>query len=249
MPRLQLTDALWSILQPHLIACGIYATEDLRGAVEGILYKLRTGTPWRDLPSEFGAWNTVFKRFNGWCKKGKLRILFRKLAADPDHEWTFVDGTIVKAHQHSSGAVKGAETAIGRSVAGNSTKIHLAVDAFGLPIEFELTGGQVHDVKTAPTLVEMLPDLENFIADKGYDSEDLREKIEKTGASSNIPRKSNSKIGNAHMDWCLYKYRHLVENASARLKHFRSIATRYEKLKRNYEGMVCLGCCIMWLPM
>jgi transposase len=148
-------------------------------------------------------------------------------------------------------SVKGSETAIGKSEAGSSTKIHLAADAFGLPIELELTRGQVHDVKTAPTMVDMLPDLENFIADKGYDSDELREKIEQTGAISNIPRKSNSKTGNGHMDWCLYKYRHLVENAFARLKHFRSIATRYEKLKRkrNYEGMVCLGCCIVWLPM
>lgn len=249
MTRLQLSDAFWSRLQPLLISSGIYATEDLRSTVEGILYKLRTGTPWRDLPPNFGAWNAVFKRFNDWCKKGKIRDVFRKLSADPDHEWTFVDGTIVKAHQHSSGAAKGSETAIGKSVAGNSTKIHLAVDAYGLPIEFELTGGQVHDVKAAPTMVEMLPNLETFIGDKGYDSDPLRDMIEQKGANSNIPRKANSKTGNAHMDWCLYKYRHLVENAFARLKHFRSIATRYEKLKRNYEGMVLLGCCIMWLPM
>jgi transposase len=249
MPRLQLTDVLWSRLRPVLIACGVYATEDLRTAVEGILYKLRTGTPWRDLPREFGAWNTVFKRFNDWCKKGKFKIVFRKLASDPDHEWTFVDGTIVKAHQHSSGAAKGAKSAIGKCVAGNSTKIHLAVDACGMPIEFELTGGQVHDVKMAPTIVDALPELENFIADKGYDSDELRVQIELAGATSNIPRKKNSKTGNGHMDWCLYKYRHLVENAFARLKHFRSIATRYEKLKRNYEGMVCLGCSLMWLPM
>jgi len=74
--------------------------------------------------------------------KGKLKVVFRKLTTDPDHEWTFVDGAIVKAHQHSSGARKGEETAVGKSVAGNSTKIHLAVDAFGLPIEFELTGGR-----------------------------------------------------------------------------------------------------------
>lgn len=249
MPRLQLSDALWSRFQAALICSGVYDTEDLRTTVEGILYKLRTGCPWRDLPAAFGIWNSVFKRFNGWCKKGKLKIVFRKLATDPDHEWTFVDGTIVKAHQHSSGARKGEETAIGKCVAGNSTKIHLAVDAFGLPIEFELTGGQVHDVKVAPTIVEALPELENFIADKGYDSDPLRDKIKLKGAQSNIPRKENSKTGNAHMDWCLYKYRHLVENAFARLKHFRSIATRFEKLKRNYEGMVSLACCIMWLPM
>ena len=77
-----------------------------------------------------------------------------------------------------------------------------------------------------------------MIADKGYDCESIRNHISENGAESHIPRKSNSKIGNEKMDWCLYKYRHLVENAFARLKHFRSIATRYEKLKRNYESIV-----------
>jgi transposase len=223
MPRLQLTDELWSKLSAIILGNNIYNTIDLRINVEGILYKLRVGCPWRDLPSEFGNWNAIFKRFNNWCLKGKLKNIFQALSSEPDHEWTFVDGTIVKAHQHSSGAIKGSETAIGKSVAGNSTKIHMAVEAFGLPIYFETTGG--------------------------YDSEPLREKIADKGAQSNIPRKSNSHKGNYNMDWCLYKYRHLVENAFARLKHFRSIATRFEKLKRNYDGMIYLACSIMWLPM
>ena len=119
----------------------------------------------------------------------------------------------------------------------------------GLPIFFTITGGEVHDSKEAQNLINKVPEIEILIADKGYDSEILREIIEKQCAQSNIPRKSNSKIGNESMDWCLYKYRHLVENSFARLKHFRSIATRYDKLKRNYEGMLYLACSIIWLPM
>jgi len=171
------------------------------------------------------------------------------LSQDHDNEWTFIDGSVVKAHQHSSGAAYGAETAVGKSVAGNSTKIHMAVDAFGLPICFTITGGEVHDSKEAQNLINNVPELEILIADKGYDSEILREYVAKQGAKSNIPRKSNSKIGNEKIDWCLYKYRHLVENIFARIKHFRSIATRYDKLKRNYEGMLYLACSIIWLPM
>jgi len=176
-------------------------------------------------------------------------VIFFLLSHDHDHEWTFVDASIVKAHQHSSGAAHAADEGIGKSVAGNSTKIHLAVDAMGFPIFFTITGGQVHDSKEAQNLINNVPGLEILIADKGYDSEELRENVAKKGAKSNIPRKNNSKIGNKHMDWYLYKYRHLVENAFARLKHFRSIATRYEKLKRNYEGMLYLACSIIWLPM
>lgn len=249
MPRLQLKDELWSRLKMIFFVCGIYETKNLRMTVEGILYKLRTGCPWRDVPSFFGHWNSIFKCFNRWSLQGKLKEIFYALAKDPDHEWTFIDGSIVKAHQHSTGAVRGNETAIGKSVAGNSTKIHMAVDAMGLPIHFIITGGEVHDSKIAQNLIDKIPELEILIADRGYDSEILRENIENIGANSYIPRKKNSKIGNEKMDWCLYKYRHLVENIFARLKHFRSIATRYEKLKRNYEGMLYLACSIVWLPM
>lgn len=171
------------------------------------------------------------------------------LSQEHDNEWTFIDGTVVKAHQHSSGAAHGAETAIGKSVSGNSTKIHLAVDAMGLPICFIVTGREVHDSKEAQNLIDKVPELEILIADKGYDNEALREYVEMQGAKSHIPRKINSKLGNKNMDWCLYKYRHLVENAFSRLKHFRSIATRYEKLKRNYEGLIYIACSIIWLPM
>jgi transposase len=100
-----------------------------------------------------------------------------------------------------------------------------------------------------------------IVADKGYtlwgihnlqvtkDSEELRPPIRDKGATPVIPRKSNSTIGNGDMDWSLYKYRHLVENVFARLKHFRAIATRYNKLKRNFEGSLALACAFLWLPM
>ena len=249
MPRLLLTDEHWSKLKPIMLESDIYDKSNLRMTLEGVLYKLRVGCPWRDLPIEFGRWNSVFKRFNEWSAKGKILAIFKAISEDYDHEWSFIDGTIVKAHQHCAGARKECEAAIGKSVAGNTTKIHMAVDAFGLPIHFEITGGQVHDCKTAPQLVLELKEVEFIVGDKGYDSEVLRAQIEAKGAIPVIPRKENSKVGNQDMDWCLYKYRHLVENAFARLKHFRSIATRYEKLKRNYESMVSMGCMIMWLPM
>jgi len=249
MPRQQISDQLWLKFRTVLIDCGVYGKTGLRFTVEGILYKLRTGCPWRDVPNFFGNWNAIFKRFNEWSLQGKLKDIFFLFSHDHDNEWTFVDGSVVKAHQHSSGAAYAAETAIGKSVAGNSTKIHLAVDSMGLPICFTITGGEVHDSKEAQNLINKIPVLEILIADKGYDSEILRESIAKQGAQSFIPRKSNSIIGNENMDWCLYKYRHLVENAFARLKHFRSIATRYDKLKRNYEGMLYLACSIIWLPM
>lgn len=104
--------------------------------------------------------------------------VFKILSRDPDLEWEFIDGTIVKAHQHSSGAAKMSnenDHGVGKSVAGNTTKIHMAVDSGGNPIDFEVTGGEIHDSKMAPQLIAKLPPSEYLIADKGYDSEDLRQ--------------------------------------------------------------------------
>lgn len=249
MVRLMLTDELWSKLRTIMRQHGIYDKPSLRKIVEGILYRMRVGCPWRDLPSIFGLWNSVYQQFNRWSSKNKLMKIFKALVNDPDLEWEFIDGSIVKAHQHSTGAASDEDEAIGKSVAGNTTKIHMAVEACGLPIDFEITGGEVHDCKIAPEFFAQLPDADYMIADKGYDSEELRDLIRAKLSTPVIPRKINSTIGNYDMDWGLYKYRHLVENVFARLKHFRAIATRYDKLKRNYASMVALACGYLWLPM
>lgn len=249
MPRLMLNDEHWSKLKTILLQQGIYHKPDLRMTVEGILYRMRSGCPWRDLPETFGRWNTVYKRFNAWSAAGKLTAIFNALVVDPDVEWLFIDGTYTKAHQHSAGAASDDAEAIGTSRAGNTSKIHLAVDAYGLPIAFRLTGGEVHDSREAPALIAELPSGEALVADKGYDSDAIRQQINAQKMRSVIPRKRNSRKGNASLDRGLYRYRHLVENAFARMKHYRAIATRYDKLKRNYESMVALACGFLWLPM
>jgi len=122
----------------------------------------------------------------------------------------------LKAHQHSSGAANKQETAIGKSVAANTTKIHMAADACGLPISSSVTGGEVHDCKEAPELVAKLPVADYMVADKGYDGEPFRIQLREKGSVPMIPRKRNSNVGNDDMDWRPYKYRHLVENLFAR---------------------------------
>lgn len=179
-------------------------------------------------------------------------LVFKILSKGPDLEWEFLDGSIVKAHQHSSGAAKKTEDSnhgIGKSVAGNTSKIHLAVDSSGNPIDFEITGGEVHDSKVAPDLIAKLPPSDFLIADRGYDSEALRDQVRKKNGTPIIPRKKNSKTGSDDIDWDLYKCRHLVENAFAKLKHFREIATRFDKLKRNFLGTLTLVCSYFWLPL
>ena len=98
-------------------------------------------------------------------------------------------------------------------------------------------------------MIAKVPKAESIIADKGYDSEAIREQIVQQGAQAVIPRRRTSVKGNADLDKGLYRNRHLVENAFARLKHYRAVASRFDKLKRNYESVVIMACAFIWLPM
>ncbi|HBO6068059.1 TPA: IS5 family transposase [Pseudomonas aeruginosa] len=249
MPRLMLRDEHWPKLREILLHEAIYNKPDLRMTVEGMLYRMRVGCPWRDLPHAFGSWSKIYKRFNAWSASGKWLKVFQILVTDPDMEWVFIDGSYAKAHQHSAGAASGKDEAIGKSRAGNTSKIHLVVDACGLPLAFEITRGQINDCTQVSSLIAKAPEAESIIADKGYDSEAIREQIVQQGAQIVIPRRRTSVKGNADLDRGLYRNRHLVENAFARLKHYRAVASRFDKLKRNYESVVAMACAFLWLPM
>src|ERR1700738_4811801 len=79
---------------------------DNRLFVDAVLYRYRTGVPWRDLPARFGDWNIVYQRFNRWAKSGVFDRIFKLLANDADNEYMMIDASIVRAHQHSAGARK-----------------------------------------------------------------------------------------------------------------------------------------------
>lgn len=125
----------------------------------------------------------------------------------------------------------------------------MAADAHGNLIDFEVTVGEVHDAKAADSIIYKVGVAKNFVADKGYDSGNIRERARQAGMNPVIPRKSNSKKLNPEFDAHLYKLRHLVENLFARLKHFRGIATRFEKLARNFKAMVFIACMLIWLKL
>jgi len=74
--------------------------------VEAVLYRYRAGVPWRDLPERFGDWKNVHRRHSRWSERGVWESLFKALADDPDNEYAMIDATIVRAHQHSAGALK-----------------------------------------------------------------------------------------------------------------------------------------------
>jgi len=119
----------------------------------------------------------------------------------------------------------------------------------GYSFVFSISGGQVQTIVHAEELINQSPKSSYIVADKSYGSEKLRENTHEKGAISVTPRRKNNKTGNNDIDWCLYKYRHLVENAFGSIKNFRAIATIYDKLEQHYASMVALAFTIMCLPM
>lgn len=110
------------------------------------------------------------------------------------------------------------------------------MNGLGLPVKLVLTPGQAADVSQAQTLIDGVP-FEVFIGDRGYDSDDLVAAIEAVGGEAVIPSRKNRKVPRAY-DEDRYKDRNLVERFWARVKHYRRVATRYEKTARNFLAMV-----------
>ncbi len=135
---------------------------------------------------------------------------------------------------------------MGRSRGGLTTKIHALVDARGLPINFVLTPGQAHDLLGAADLLSALGEGDVLLGDKAYDANWLRQQIEAQGAAPNIPDKSNRKDKHCFSK-TLYKERNLVERFFNKIKHFRRIATRYEKHAENYLAMIKLASFRIWM--
>jgi transposase len=122
MRRYALHDDQWERIKDLLPGREGYVganAKDNRLFVEAVLWRYRSGAPWRDLPERFGDWNNTHRRFSRWAKAGVWERIFKHLAADPDNEYAMIDSTIVRAHQHSAGAPKkGATKRSGAAKAG-----------------------------------------------------------------------------------------------------------------------------------
>jgi len=119
--RHDMTDSQWEKLEPIIESImkgrgGNNANEN-RKFIDGIRWIIRTGSPWRDLPSVYGKFGSVHKRFKRWCDEGKWDIVLEALIDDPDFEWLMIDASHCKVHQHAAGAV-GGNQAMGRTKGG-----------------------------------------------------------------------------------------------------------------------------------
>lgn len=135
---------------------------------------------------------------------------------------------------------------MGRSRGGLTTKIHALVDADGLPVRLLLSEGQVNDCTQAEALLDALEDGAILLADKGYDTEDVRATVEEAGAFANIPARRNRTKSFAFSPF-LYRYRNLVERFFGKLKQARGIATRYDKRADNFLAALKLFSARLWI--
>ncbi|WP_376770459.1 IS5 family transposase [Streptosporangium sandarakinum] len=286
--RHELTDDAWARIAPLLPANPERGGRwrDHRQVLNGIVWKIRTGADWRDIPDRYGPWQTIYQRFRRWSADGTFARLLEHIQVHNDAigqvDWSAicVDSTIVRAHQHAAGARKGgtgtgrpqqsAQTdqgrqALGRSRGGLTTKIHLAADGRGLPLAFVLTGGNVNDCTQFTTVMEAIrvprpgpgrPRTRpaHVIADKGYSSRTIRAYLRRRKIGATIPERADQLAGRARrghrrhaFDPIRYKRRNVVERCFNRLKHFKGIATRYDKLATHYRSAVTIVCLLLWL--
>ena len=135
---------------------------------------------------------------------------------------------------------------MGRSRGGLTTKIHALVDAWGLPIALKLTEGQAHDGRSAADMLGSVQAGHVLLGDRAYDSDGLRQALAARGAWANVKPMPNRKNVPAFSAY-LYRHRNLVERFFNKLKHFRAVATRYDKRPDNYLAGVKLASLRIWM--
>ena len=135
---------------------------------------------------------------------------------------------------------------MGRSRGGLTTKIHVLVDANGNPIALKLTEGQAHDGKSAGDMLDGLGTGQILLADRAYDSDALRQSLAERGAWANIKPMPN-RVNVPAFSPFLYRYRNLVERFFNKIKHFRAVATRFEKHDANYLAVLKLAAARIWM--
>jgi transposase len=177
---------------------------------------------------------------------GILGDVFEQLVAQAEPREAHIDSTSSKVHKHANTQTESPENqCVGKSKGGRNTKIHGAVDEQDRPLKVFLSPGNDHDSKHA---LELIRGIQSAViaADKAYDTNAIREDIERSGNTACIPPKAN-RTEDLPYDEETYKRRHKIENFFQRIKEHRAIATRYEKLSTTFLGLVTLSAIIDWI--
>ena len=209
--------------------------------LEGILFVLTEGCSWRAIDRPQARWNSVYQYFRRWCQRGTLQKVLTQFGPELAPGWHFVDSTHVKVHADGSNPAGGqASQAMGRTKGGLNTKIHAVVNARSQAVVIALSAGNQTDISLAEELTECLPEGSTLIGDKAYDSSTLRQTAVTKRIKTCIPGRSN-RTTTVPFSARLYRRRHRVENFFERIKRYRRVATRFDKLAETFLGFVCLA--------
>ncbi|MHB2007267.1 MAG: IS5 family transposase [Acidobacteriaceae bacterium] len=210
-----------------------------------LLYVAERGCKWRGLPKRFGNWHTIYTRMSRWSKNGVLDRVFEKLQLEQivriGIEAFALDSTSVKAHPDGTGAFKkNGPQAIGKSRGGWNTKIHLVAADARTAITFALSPGNAHDAPEGRELLQELGPMPKGLPmsmDRAYEGDETRQLALDLGMVPVVPPKSN-RIEPWEYDRALYKKRNEIERLFRRLKGFRRIFSRFEKLDAVFLGFL-----------
>jgi len=215
--------------------------------LNAILYVTEQGCKWRGLPKRFGRWHTIYTRMNRWAKNGVLDRVFEQLQHEQivriKIEALSLDSTSVKVPPDGTGALKNGPQAIGKSRGGWNTKIHLVAADARTAITFALSPGNEHDAPHGRALLEELgpmPQGLSLLMDCAYEGDETRQLVLDLGMIPVVPPKSN-RIHPWDYDRAIYKKRNEIERLFRRLKGFRRIFSRFEKLDVVFLAFLCFA--------
>ncbi len=215
--------------------------------LNAILYVAEQGCKWRGLPKRFGRWHTIYTRMNRWAKNGVLDRVLEQLQLEQivriNIEAFSLDSTSVKVHPDGTGALKNGPQAIGKSRGGWNTKIHLVAADARTVITFALSPGHAHDAPEGRALLETLgpmPEGLPLLMDRAYEGNETRQLVLDLGMIPVVPPKSN-RLHPWEYDRALYKKRNEIERLFRRLKGFRRIFSRFEKLDVVFLAFLCFA--------
>ena len=227
-------------------AVGGRPPRDDRLIVTAIWYVMRTGCPWRDVPGHYGSWSSIYTRWRRWTASGLWHRLLARLARGAKGTLRHLDCSHIKLHQDGTNPPGGQlAQAIGRTKGGLNTKLAAVADQHGRAVAVALAPGPQHDLHAVAPLRRCLRH-HRVVADKGFDSDAFRAELRSQHSRCCIPpRKGRKSPARFHRGY--YTHRHHIENFFGRIKKFRRISTRYEKLAATFLAFVQFAAALDWL--
>jgi len=261
--RYELSDEQWELIRsvmPRRKAGGRW--NDHRTMLNGMMWVLKSGSPWRDMPERYGSWKSVYDRFRRWSADGTLDRILARLRYRLDKDTLHRLGRLAPRRQQRArasgpgGRVEPLEKnrpdepldhALGRSRGGWGSKLHLLTCGEGVPLAVCVTAGQAHESKSFETLMASVRPKRRrpmwVLGDKGYGYRCVRRWCEARDVWDVVPQRSDQPRREGRRVFCraTYRGRNVVERCVGWLKRSRRLGTRYEKLATHYLAMVKLA--------